>query len=640
MNSHRRFSFVHARGVWFRVLVFFAFGFGFFALPALASPMIVGVGAAQARLELTPDPPQTGRISAIVSLSGVSADKLAATNLSFSSAMPTMAMSGPSGSPVLIGPGKWTFRFSSAMATTWAVSLHFSGGVEGSATFRFAIGGADSPGASTSAMSGMSGSSGNPEAWRWSALALGVVLIAVVVVVFLRKDRRPLTIATVVGAVIVILGFAALQAKYAAPAMDMATMANIPGSAALPVTLAPVQSSETNDEIHAPGTVSAFLTQDIVTRAPGILTNFTVYAGDRVSRGQVLATLDAPDLQSRAIAAAADARAQAATADAAAIEAHHHAPNAVIIARAGTSAMQSDLSAAQADRTAKDEQARYWQSELAREKTLLDEGAVSVQEFQDERAQAANAQSAASTAADRVVSLRQQIAAAQTKTSDAVASVDQMEAQAVAAREQASRSAAQAATEATYANFRTVTSPSDAIVVKRMVDPGVYVQPGTVIARIAVVKQLRIAANVAQESLGALRVGLPLEARLQDGRVVHGRISSIAPIADPTTHTASIEAVVENPDSKLVAGGFVEVLIHARVARAGLHVPSVAIIGSGSEAAVWTDVNGTAHRIPVRIAADDGTTATVTGDLLRNARVVVDGAATLQEGQAIAEARS
>jgi hypothetical protein len=54
---------------------------------------------------------------------------------------------------------------------------------------------------------------------------------------------------------------------------------------------------------------------------------------------------------------------------------------------------------------------------------------------------------------------------------------------------------------------------------------------------------------------------------------------------------------------------------------------------------VWTDVNGTAHRVAVRVLSDDGTNAVVTGDLGSRARVVVDGAAMLEEGQTITEAR-
>ncbi|GAC1548650.1 MAG: hypothetical protein NVS2B17_33420 [Candidatus Velthaea sp.] len=339
------------------------------------------------------------------------------------------------------------------MATTWALSLHFTGGVNGTAVFRFAVGGGEAAGsAAAGGMAGMSSSSGNPDAWKWAALALAIILGAVVFIVIVRKDRRPLTLAIVAGAVIVVVAFAAIQSKYAAPAMDMTSMASIPGNAAVPVTLASVQMSQSNMEIRAPGSIAPLLTQDIVTRAPGILTNFTLYAGDRVARGQVIAILDAPDLQSRAAAAAADARGQAAAAQAAEVEAHHHAPNAVLIARAGTAAMERDLLAAESERTAKAEQARYWQSELAREKTLLDQGAVSAQEYQDERAQAAVAQSASAGAVDKVAAMRQQIAAAQTKTSDAVAGVEQMQAQAAAAQAQAARSAAQASTEATFAN--------------------------------------------------------------------------------------------------------------------------------------------------------------------------------------------
>jgi multidrug efflux system membrane fusion protein len=169
----------------------------------------------------------------------------------------------------------------------------------------------------------------------------------------------------------------------------------------------------------------------------------------------------------------------------------------------------------------------------------------------------------------------------------------------------------------------------------------VYVAAGTPIARIAVVRQLRVQANVAQQDLAAISIGTPIDARLQNGTFVRGRVTSLSPIADSTTHTAAVEAIVNNTRTDLVPGGFVRVTIHARAARtaAGIQVPSAAIVGSGADTAVWTDVNRTAHRVAVRIVTDDGTTATVSGDLDRRARVVVDGAATLQEGQPITESR-
>jgi RND family efflux transporter MFP subunit len=601
--------------------------------------MVVQLGAAHATLTLSPDPPATGLVHGVVTVDGAAPNTLARTDVRFGSSMPLMSMTGPSGSARHTGPGRWEFDASFGMATSWTIALQFSGGVSGTAVYRFAVSGQDG---GTSGMSGMSSGAGNPDAWKYAAIALAVILVLAVLLIVVRRDRRPLTLGIVLGAVAVVIALAIVQAKFAAPAMDMAAMSNMQGSAATPVTLARVSFAQRSTEIHAPGSIAPFLTQDIVTRASGILTNFYLYAGDRVTLGQVIASLDAPDLYSRAAAAAADAAGQADTAQAAEIEAHHHAPNAVVIARADATALQRDLSAAQADRAAKAEQVRYWQNEVRREKTLLDQGAVSVQEYQGETAQAAAAEAAYSSAANKVGSLDQQVLAAQTKAMDAAASISQMQAQASAAQAQARRAADQAGTEATLAGYTTVTSPDDAIVVKRLVDPGVYVAAGTPIARIAVIRQLRVQANIAQQDLAAISVGMPIDARLQNGGVVHGRISSVSPIADPTTHTVSVEAIVNNARTGLVPGGFVQVTIHVREARTAgeTTVRSTAIVGSGTDAAVWTDVNGTAHRVPVRVVSDDGTTAAVTGDLDRRARVVVDGAATLQEGQSITESHA
>jgi RND family efflux transporter MFP subunit len=382
------------------------------------------------------------------------------------------------------------------------------------------------------------------------------------------------------------------------------------------------------------------LTQDIVTRAAGILRGFNSYAGDRLRAGQVIATLEAPDLQSQAAAAVADAAAQASSARAAEIEAHHHAPNGVVIANAETSAMEQDLAAARSDQTAKREQARYWQNEVRREASLLGEGAVSQQEYQDERAQAASAQAAYDTSTQRIAALQQQLLASRTKAMDAVASVSQMQAQASAARDQATRARANALTQTTLAGYLTVTVPSDGTVIKRLIDPGVYVAAGTPIARIAVIDRLRVQANVAQNDLPGIREGTPIDATLPDGSVVHGRVTSVSPVADPTTHTSPVEAIVRNSRTDVVPGGFVRVTIHARAPRrsasAGVLVPSAAIVGSGDAAAVWMSVNNVAQRVPVRVLADNGTFATVSGALPPGSRVVVEGAATLQDGQRLA----
>lgn len=631
----------------FGVVIFLA------SLPAVATLLTVPVGAAQATLQLVPDPPRVGKAHAVVTLSGASTDALAHTTASFATMMPSMSMGGPGGSAKMTAPGRYEFDATLAMAAGWDISIRFAGGVSGTATYHVAVGSgargftsdASTNATSSAAISGTSGMSspGDPGAWRTATYALILILlIGFVVVLLARRDRRPLTLGITITAALLTLILATVQARYATAPMDMAAMSTVRGQAPTPVTLAAVGINQNQSDVFAPGTIAPYLTQDIVTRAPGILRQFNAYAGDRIQTGQVIATLDAPDLQSRAAAAAADAAGQAAAAQAAAIEAQHHAPNGVIIANAQTSAMERDLSAARAERTAKAEQRRYWQNEIRREKTLLDQGAVSQQEYQDERAQAAAAQAASEGASQRVASLEQQVVAARTKALDAVASVSQMQAQAAAAQAQAVRAQANARTESALAGYTTVRSPSNATVMKRLVDPGVYVQAGTPIARIAVIDRLRVQANVAQRDLAGIAEGAPVEAKLADGTVVHGRVTSVSPVADPTSHTALVEAIVANSRANLVPGGFVRVTLHTRTQSmgGGVQVPSSAIMGSGSAAAVWTSENNTAHRVPVNVISDNGVLATVTGRLSRGMHVVVEGAPTLEEGQALAEQHS
>jgi len=624
-------------------------------IASLAAPLTVPVGSAQATLQFSPDPPSVGKVHAVLSLTGASTDQLAHTRASFGTVMPTMAMNGPSGAAKPTGPGRWEFDAMLGMAAAWDVNVQFAGGVSGTATFHIDVGRQRSsqhtPTGTSNATHGDAAGGmamGNPstDGWKTAALALLSIVVIGAIAFGLRRRTAPLFVFLGLAGVVVV-GFAFAQDRFyhANPAAsmsgltsDMTSMSDVHGTAPIPVTVARVSVAEGADpNVSAPGSVQPYLTQDVVARASGLLADFTAYAGDRVRAGQTLARLDEPELGSRASAAAADARAQRAAAEGAAIEAHHHAPNGVLIARDESGALQRDVDAARHDVAAKAERAGYWRAELAREHQLLTAGAVSEQEYTDERAQASTAQSELAAARDRVGSLTSQLSSSRAKIGDAEANAEIMGAKATEMQARAAQAAAAAASEATMANYRDIVAPSDGVIVKRMVDPGVFVQSGTVIARVAVIDRLRVQANVSQDRLAGISVGTPLQSTLPDGRVVYGRVSSMSPVADATTHTTTIEAIVENPKGALVPGGFVNVVFHAAGApkRGTIDVPSAAIVGSGNDAAVWEIVNGAAHRVAVRRVSDDGTTATVVGKLAAGARVAVEGASTLEEGQIV-----
>jgi len=573
--------------------------------PALAAPMIEQIGGTQAILTIQPDPPTVGNVHATLQLQGVGSR--GAVRVRFSTAMPSMSMNGPTGNAKALGSGRYAFDLALQMAAPWALTIQLSGTVNGSATYQFVV----APAAGSESVTPMAGmaSPGDPTAWRTATFVLiGIILVGALV---LRRDRRPGTVALVAIVALIVFGLALAQARFAAPAMDMTSMQTAAGNAPTPVTLAVIGSNDSSGTtIAAPANVAPYLTQNIVSRAPGLLRDLSAYAGDRLSAGTVVAHLDEPELQSAAQAAAADA-------EAARIEAMHHAPNGVVIA-------QNDAAAAAADAASKAQQSTYWKNEIRREGELYAAGAVSRREYEDETAQAA-----AADAAYR--SSRSTLDSAETRIGDAQASVEMAQAQAV-------RASANAQAQSINASYTTVVVPDDSVVMKRLVDPGVFVQPGTPILQVAVIDRLRVQAQIAQRDLQRIAVGTPIVVTFDDGRTLNGHVSSISPVVDPSTHTALAEAIVPNPGRKYQPGGFAHAILYGRQsARANsFSVPSTAIVG-GASTAIWIDQDGTAHRVAVTVLSDDGTTAQITGPVHRGLRMVVTGASDLEEGQAIAE---
>lgn len=596
-------------------------------IAAQAAPMATSIGSTQVVLQLTPDPPQVGQERALLTVSGPPPKAFAKTRVTYSASMPSMGMTGPSGTatPVAGKPGQWAFVLRLGMATTWKLAVRFAGTPNGTALFSFATAEAASsaPGGMT-AMGGMPVMGGHEGAWRTAAFALAVLLALAVYGLWLyaraakRSERltwaSPALAVLGVAAIIVVIGFAALQVRYAPSEMDMPSMMSMRGGAPVPVTLAVVQDGGNDPAIPAPAVVQPYLVEDVAARAPGLVHDLFVYNGDRVFAGKVLGSLSEPEIAHQAAAAVAGAHSDQAAAIAARIEAQHHAPNAVAIAEASLQA--------------KKEHARYWRNELQREKTLLDNGAVSPQEYEDERAQARAAFSDEE--------------AAQKQVMDARAHLEMTRVQQLSAQERAAASAASARAQQVMAGYTSVIAPDDGVVVKRLVDPGSTVQAGTPLLRIAVTRKVRIQASLPDSDLAGIAVGTPLEARLADGSTIRSRITSIQPVGDPTTHTTLVEAIVNNSGGRLKPGAYATVTVFGTAPRiqAAIGVPSAALVGGDQFTAVWVDADGTAHRVPVRVAHDDGKTALVVGDLKPGQRVIMQGAQNIREGTPISEVRT
>jgi HlyD family secretion protein len=403
------------------------------------------------------------------------------------------------------------------------------------------------------------------------------------------------------------------------------------------------------------------------------------------------------------------------------------------MASAGIETAQADVETMKADLA-------YWEEEIKRAKQLLDTGAYSTDEFQREQSEYKAAQAKVAQAQSMVAEKRQALAAAQAASKRAAAAVAGGQARLAAMQSEADKteaglerarselSTAEARVESAQAEVRAaqamrdekaagvrastarIAEASAAIpqraaalsvaqtvrgyteiraarpgsVIQRLVSPGVLVQPGAAMLRIAQLDRVRLQAYVSEHDVQSLRVGSRVEARspkLPRGTLV-AQVTSISPSADPTTRTSVVEALVNNPGRALYPGDALSLRLFGAEHASVLTVPSSAIVyraeatggpSSSQQATVWLALAQTgppgkttytctmhpdvhpdqpgkcpkcgmdlvpekatsgkkAHQVDVTVGASDGQRTEVRAGLKEGDEVIVRGRESLQEG--------
>ena len=390
--------------------------------------------------------------------------------------------------------------------------------------------------------------------------------------------------------------------------MDMS--ARVTGAAsAFPVTLATVEQGAVRGTVAYTGSVAAYNEEDVYARVTGRILEMAVYPGDAVKAGQVVARLDDLELASRvqeADAAAASAHANRAQMDA-----------DLAASRYAITQAEKELATAEAE-------AGYQQSVAARDERLLSKGAVSQQEADNTRALAAAAQARVGAARARIEQAKALETSAQRKLEAADAIVLQGQAQARTAQ-----------VVRDYVNIRVTTAGN---VVKRLVAPGVLVQPGTPVLKIVQVDQVRLQANVGEQDLAGIRVGSPVTVLLAGnaGEPRTAKVSSISPFVDPGARTALVEAVVPNPGRRLLPGQYVQMQFVTGEQRNALSVPREAVARSGDSASVWVVANDRVERRQVTTGLESQDRVEIVAGLDAGERVVRRGHEGLYAGARIA----
>ena len=350
-------------------------------------------------------------------------------------------------------------------------------------------------------------------------------------------------------------------------------------SQALPtVTVAKVGRGAAGRNVSLPGSIQAMTEAPVLARASGYIRKRNVDIGDRVTEGQALAEIEAPELdqQIRQAQAALD--------------------------QTGSAAQQADAAVkqARANENLARVTAQRWQN-------LFNKKVVSRQENDTYQAQWAAQQA-------NVEALEKARAAAGSNVGAAQANLDRLK---------------------QLKTYQTVRAPFAGVITLRNVDTGALVNEGnTLLFRIAQVDRLRAYVNLPQSEAESVKVGQQATLTAPDlpGRKFAGTVRTSNSL-DPATRTLLVEVQVPNAERALMPGMYAQVSFSLERSSPPLTIrgDTLVVRADGPQTAV-VDAAGKVHFARIQLGRDFGDRLEVLAGLEEGQQVVVNPSDAVREG--------
>ena len=394
-----------------------------------------------------------------------------------------------------------------------------------------------------------------------------------------RRSSGVLTFLFVVAAIAVLVAFFAGYLPRKSQQETVARETAAEESQAPGVNVVQAVPSQATSSLVLPGNVAALTEAPILARADGYLKSRNVDIGDKVKAGQLLAEIDAPDLDQQVRQAAATlSQTQAA------------------LEQAKSNYQQGQANQALAAITAK-----RWAH-------LVVKGAVSLQENDQYQAQL-KAQTA------NLDALNKAIEAAKSNVSAAQANLGRLK---------------------ELQGYEQVRAPFTGVITVRNVDVGALITTGqTLIYRIAQTNVLRTYVDVPQGNAPDIRVGQPAVLKIPDlaGRQFVGHVTRVANALDPSSRTMLTEVQVPNPEATLRPGMYALVDLNVIRKDPPIIIPGDALVvrANGTLAAV-VGPDQEVHFRKIDVGRDFGDKVEVLSGLSTGDLVVVNPSDVVQEG--------
>jgi multidrug efflux system membrane fusion protein len=186
-----------------------------------------------------------------------------------------------------------------------------------------------------------------------------------------------------------------------------------------------------------------------------------------------------------------------------------------------------------------------------------------------------------------------------------------------------------------------LTAPLDAVVLKRMVEPGNLVGPGSPGFILANNSSMKVTFGVPDVMLDKVKVETRLDVSVEavgDGSF-SGQVNRVAAAADPKTRLFEIEVLLPNSDGRLRAGMIASLRVDAVGPAANLSVPLASVVrppGKTEGFAVFVAEGDVLRLQTIEPGELCGGTIEVRSGVKSSDRVVVDGAAQAFSGERVA----
>ncbi|MCH9030796.1 MAG: efflux RND transporter periplasmic adaptor subunit [candidate division Zixibacteria bacterium] len=170
-----------------------------------------------------------------------------------------------------------------------------------------------------------------------------------------------------------------------------------------------------------------------------------------------------------------------------------------------------------------------------------------------------------------------------------------------------------------------VSSPYDGYTVKKLVDIGEWVSPGTPVYEVVNLSEIRVTVDLPERYFGRLKIGseVLIHTSKNESNPLNGVIIGIAPSASEKTHTFPVIVSFDNENEELGSGMLVKATLFLNESFISLAVSKDAIIRQGSQTLVYSISEGKANPVYVQVGSTNGEMIAIQSEKLLEGTLVV-----------------